>query len=85
MRKPSIRISSGSLATYNTLTGDPSAEPFVMNALRSIQQDPARWGRSFNGPYPGGMRNDILLPGNRQLALLWNPATDPIDVMLILS
>ncbi len=82
-----IVISRQSLPIFQSLMADQAAAPFVLKALRAIAQAPRRCGREYNAPpsFPRGpARIDVAaLSGDRQLWLLWNPVSDPIEVLLL--
>ena len=75
-------ISQESWPVYQTLVEQPMAAPFLLKALRGIQQDPGGCGRPVRG---GPLRCDVVaLPGDKQLWLYWNPTVDPTVVVLAL-
>lgn len=69
---------------FQSLISDPAVAPFVLKALRSIQEHSGECGSPFLWrEVPGSLRKDVVaLAGDRQLWLFWNPAMDPIEVIL---
>lgn len=79
-----IEISAESWSEYQKLIRDPFSAPFVLKALRGIQDDRHKYGRPLRAPsfHGGPMRTDVIaLPRDRQLWLYWNPDMKPTTVV----
>ena len=83
----SIAVARQSWPLFQSLISDQAIAPFLLKALRSIQQHPSDCGRPFRlpGKAEGLLRTDVVaLPGDKQLWLFWNPAMAPVEVSLTL-
>lgn len=81
-----IIISPQSMSVFRQLIADAGSAPFLLKALRSIEQDPLHCGRPFRGvPNHQTTRIEIIaLPRDKQLRLIWNPTMHPPEVILLL-
>src|SRR3954467_2900619 len=81
-----IEISAPSMLVFQSLLHQPMVAPFVVTALRGIQNDrygygrPLTHGRFHFQPIRAAV---VALPGDKQLWLYWNPDLTPTTVVTL--
>ena len=70
------------MPVFQSLLHQPEVAPFVLQALRGIQNDRYGYGRPFShGRFQPIRYGVVALPGGKQLWLYWNPDLRPTTVV----